>query len=300
MTKLALFVRLEAKIGQEAALAEFLASALPLANAESGTTAWFALKFGPSTFGIFDAFANEADREAHLNGAIAAALMANATTQHFALKRDGEFWQSISFQCVDVITSALKMKSSMTSNNRKTEPIPGCDIPFLNETTMKNMLTLAALTLAAASVAQAAPSSKSTAALLAADKSCNGLPTHAEFKEALQAAQKKNNAGLGLNMWGAVVNRAGVVCAVAFTGDTWGDQWPASRIIAAQKASTSNNFSLPKLAMSTANLYSIAQPGGFAFGIQEANPVEPERVYAGPSAYWGQVNDPMVGERVGG
>ena len=79
MTKLALFVRLEAKIGQEAALAEFLASALPLANAESGTTAWFALKFGPSTFGIFDAFANEADREAHLNGAIAA-LIANAAT----------------------------------------------------------------------------------------------------------------------------------------------------------------------------------------------------------------------------
>lgn len=79
MTKLALFVRLEAKLGQETALAEFLASALPLANAESGTTAWFALKFGPSTFGIFDAFANETDREAHLQGAIAAALMANAT-----------------------------------------------------------------------------------------------------------------------------------------------------------------------------------------------------------------------------
>ncbi len=67
MTKLALFVRLEAKPGQEAALADFLASALPLANAESGTTAWFALKFG-------------AGRQAHLNGQIAAALMANAAT----------------------------------------------------------------------------------------------------------------------------------------------------------------------------------------------------------------------------
>ena len=73
MTKLALFVRLEAKPGQEAALADFLASALPLANAESGTTAWFALKFGPSTFGVFDAFADEAGRQAHLNGQIAAA-----------------------------------------------------------------------------------------------------------------------------------------------------------------------------------------------------------------------------------
>ena len=80
MTKLALFVRLEAKPGQEAALADFLASALPLANAESGTTAWFALKFGPSTFGVFDAFADEAGRQAHLNGQIAAALMANAAT----------------------------------------------------------------------------------------------------------------------------------------------------------------------------------------------------------------------------
>ena len=78
MTKLALFVRLEAKPGQEAAVADFLAGALPLANAESGTTAWFALKFGPSTFGVFDAFEDEDGRSAHLNGPIAAALMANA------------------------------------------------------------------------------------------------------------------------------------------------------------------------------------------------------------------------------
>ena len=78
MTKFALFVCLEAKPGQEAAVADFLAGALPLANAESGTTAWFALKFGSSTFGVFDAFADEAGREAHLHGPIAAALMANA------------------------------------------------------------------------------------------------------------------------------------------------------------------------------------------------------------------------------
>lgn len=57
-----------------------MACALPLANAESGTTAWFALKFGPSTFGVFDAFADETGRQAHLNGQIAAALMANAAT----------------------------------------------------------------------------------------------------------------------------------------------------------------------------------------------------------------------------
>jgi quinol monooxygenase YgiN len=78
MVKLALFARLEAKPGKEGAVADFLASALPLANAETGTTAWFALRFGPSTFGIFDAFADEAGRQAHLTGPIAAALMANA------------------------------------------------------------------------------------------------------------------------------------------------------------------------------------------------------------------------------
>ena len=80
MVKLALFARLEAKPGKEDELKAFLASALPLAQAEDGTPLWFALQFGPSTFGIFDAFADEAGRDAHLNGEIAAALMANADT----------------------------------------------------------------------------------------------------------------------------------------------------------------------------------------------------------------------------
>jgi quinol monooxygenase YgiN len=78
MSKYALFVRLEAKPGQETAVADFLAGALPLANAELGTVAWFALRFGPSTFGVFDTFTDEQGRQAHLNGPIAAALMANA------------------------------------------------------------------------------------------------------------------------------------------------------------------------------------------------------------------------------
>jgi quinol monooxygenase YgiN len=78
MLKLALYVRLEAKPGQEAALQSFLESALPLAEAEAGTPVWFALRFGPSTFGVFDAFADESGRQAHLDGRIAAALMAKA------------------------------------------------------------------------------------------------------------------------------------------------------------------------------------------------------------------------------
>jgi quinol monooxygenase YgiN len=78
MAKLALYARLEAKPGKEAALQKFLESALPLAVKEAGTQVWFALRFGPSTFGIFDAFETEQGRQAHLNGEIAAALMAKA------------------------------------------------------------------------------------------------------------------------------------------------------------------------------------------------------------------------------
>jgi len=78
MVKVGLFVRLEAKPGKESAVAEFLSSGLGLAQQEPETTVWFALRLGPSTFGIFDAFPSDAGRKAHLNGPIAAALMAKA------------------------------------------------------------------------------------------------------------------------------------------------------------------------------------------------------------------------------
>ena len=78
MNPIAILARLEAKPGKEGELEAFLKSALPLANQEAGTTVWFALKLSPSTFGIFDAFPDEASRSAHLSGPIAAALMANA------------------------------------------------------------------------------------------------------------------------------------------------------------------------------------------------------------------------------
>jgi quinol monooxygenase YgiN len=78
MVKLALFVRLEAKPGKEKEVEDFLLSALPLVQQEPATTAWFALRLGPSTFGIFDAFPGEAGRQAHLSGKVAAALMAKA------------------------------------------------------------------------------------------------------------------------------------------------------------------------------------------------------------------------------
>jgi quinol monooxygenase YgiN len=80
MEKFALLARLEAKPGKEQELQEFLKSALPLAEAEQETIRWYALQIGPSTFGIFDTFAVEEGRQAHLDGEIAAALMANAAT----------------------------------------------------------------------------------------------------------------------------------------------------------------------------------------------------------------------------
>lgn len=77
-TKLAIVARLVAKPGKEEEVSAFLASALPLAQAEAGTIVWFALRFSKSEFGIFDAFPDEAGRDAHLGGPIAAALMAKA------------------------------------------------------------------------------------------------------------------------------------------------------------------------------------------------------------------------------
>jgi quinol monooxygenase YgiN len=79
MTKLALYVRLEAKPGKEQEVENFLKQALPLVQQETGTTAWFALKMGPATFGIFDTFEDEGGRQAHLSGQVAAALKEKAS-----------------------------------------------------------------------------------------------------------------------------------------------------------------------------------------------------------------------------
>jgi quinol monooxygenase YgiN len=78
MLTASLFVRLEAKPGKEQDVAAFLKQGLELANQEKTTPVWFALRLGPSTFGVFDAFRDEAGRQNHLNGPIAQALMAQA------------------------------------------------------------------------------------------------------------------------------------------------------------------------------------------------------------------------------
>ena len=78
MVKVALYVRLEAKPGKEAEVESFLRGGLSIVQEEPATTAWFAIRMGQSTFGIFDAFPDEAGRQAHLSGRVAAALMAKA------------------------------------------------------------------------------------------------------------------------------------------------------------------------------------------------------------------------------
>jgi uncharacterized protein GlcG (DUF336 family) len=122
----------------------------------------------------------------------------------------------------------------------------------------------------------------------------------ATLRAALIQATAAQNGGFNLDMWASVVNRDGLVCAVAFSGEDRGDQWPGSRVISAQKANTANSFSLPGLALSTANLWEATQPGGSLFGLQESNPVATDVAYAGPSADFGTNKDPMGGKKIGG
>ncbi len=131
-------------------------------------------------------------------------------------------------------------------------------------------------------------------------QSCAGLPSHHQLETALEFARAQSNGGFNLDMWATVVNRDGIVCQVAFTGANRGSQWPGSRVISAQKANTANAFSLPGLALSTADLYSAVQPGGSLYGLQHSNPVDTSVAYRGPASDFGQDDDPMIGHRIGG
>ena len=141
---------------------------------------------------------------------------------------------------------------------------------------------------------------------------CAGLPNHVQLKAALDEAVADETSGLNLHMWATIVDRDGIVCAVAFSGTDRGAQWPGSRVISAQKANAANAFSLDSssssnnsgrsdgLALSTANLYSAVQPGGSLFGLPHSNPVATDNAYKGPSSLFGKANDPLVGTKPGG
>lgn len=142
-------------------------------------------------------------------------------------------------------------------------------------------------------------------------------PLHQQLKAALT----KSPVGLQNDMWGTIVDRNGIVCAVANTSNAaTGAQWLASRVISAQKANTANSLSLtaeaggavPGLALSTANLWAATQPGGSLFGLQFSNPVDPAVAYGDNAGtmgrgddttaapYYGAINDPLVGKYIGG
>jgi uncharacterized protein GlcG (DUF336 family) len=150
------------------------------------------------------------------------------------------------------------------------------------------------------------------AAGMCAAQDCSTLPTQAQLKAALVQATADETSGLNNHMWGTIVDRTGIVCAVAFSGSNSGAQWFGSRVISAQKANTGNGFSLDPssssngsgqsagLALSSANLYSAVQPGGSLYGLQHSNPVDTSVAYSGSAAAFGTALDPMTNKRIGG
>jgi len=130
---------------------------------------------------------------------------------------------------------------------------------------------------------------------------CSKVPEYNKLKTALISAVKEGkgaNGGLGNQEWGAVVNRDGIVCAVVFTGPNRGAEWPGSRLIAAEKATTANAFSTDNFALSSGNIYSAAQPGSSLYGIVTGP--DPNSAFAGDPQKFGQPDDPLTGRPVGG
>jgi len=127
--------------------------------------------------------------------------------------------------------------------------------------------------------------------------------THDRLVTALKASVKASggptNGGFDSHQWASVVGRDGTVCAVAFSGNKADDQWPGGRIIAMAKAHTANAFSVKGMALSTANLFALAQPGQSLYGIVQAGPPSPE-ASAGEASQFGTASDPALGKRIGG
>lgn len=137
--------------------------------------------------------------------------------------------------------------------------------------------------------------------------------SYSQLKSALTAADAADTTGLNNHFWGVVVDRTGVVCAVAYSGSDTGSQWLGSRQIAAAKAFTANAFSLNLNgglgngggALSTAELYQFVQPsnpavGNPLYGLDGGNVQDSSIVYQGSYDNFGTPKDPMIGYRVGG
>ncbi len=131
---------------------------------------------------------------------------------------------------------------------------------------------------------------------------CSGLPNAAQLRTSVQSIVRQGsekNGGLGNQEWAAVVNRDGIVCAIVFSGTTRGDQWPGSRVIAAEKANTANGLSGNNYALSTANLFAASQPGQSLYSLATSAPPNPSAVFGNPTTF-GTPDDPMVGKAIGG
>lgn len=144
-------------------------------------------------------------------------------------------------------------------------------------------------------------------ALLMGSTAAHAVPTcpvtYANLVSNLQTAAAADSTGLNNNYWAVVVNRDGVVCAVAYSGSGVFSQWLLSRQIAAAKAFTANGLSLDSAPISSGMLYSTVQPNAPQnplFGLPFGNPLDPAAAYAGNASDFGTASDPMIGKRVGG
>jgi uncharacterized protein GlcG (DUF336 family) len=168
---------------------------------------------------------------------------------------------------------------------------------------LQSIIRTGSLALAAALMSAPLSVSAQTAGTNAASPPGCPVP-HAKLVDALKHSVKASggpsNGGLDNNEWAAVVGRDGKVCAVAFSGQKWDDQWPGSRAIAAEKANTANAFSVTQKAIATANLYAGAQSGGILFGIGLTDPPAPDVLSTGDPNEFGTEQDPMVGKIPGG
>ena len=159
-----------------------------------------------------------------------------------------------------------------------------------------------ALIAACALVAAGCSDNVTDPSALASPPPSSFFPDHDVLRAALRDVldDPNHNGGLGFDMWATIVDRNGDVVDVVFSGEKLGDQWPGSRLLSAQKANTGNEFSLEGFALSSANLFAPAQPGGSLFGLQESNPVDPAVAYGGKASDFGTGKDFMIGKRVGG
>ena len=152
----------------------------------------------------------------------------------------------------------------------------------------------------------------SAATASAQSDGCAGLPDYFQLKNALVAARSAENSGNNAQQWAAIVDRDGVVCAVAFSGNNRSAQMAAARVMAAMRANTANSFSYDAssssngkgfpggLALSTANLFSATQPGGFVAGLPDNYPVNQAAAFSPNPSRFGTLLDTMVGQRIGG